>query len=324
MSHPLVTIIIPSYNSRQYLKESVQSAIAQTYSPIEIILINDGSTDDTTELFPEFEKKGVICLTQANAGASSARNTGLAIATGEYIQFLDADDVLHPDKIERQISKMLACNADLSFTQWGNFVDNEANADDFRFKHIDLSSIVTGRDILYSFGANNWFILTVAWLVKRELIMKAGYWNPFKCPNDDGEYFSRILFWSRKVSVIESKLAYYRQTPETSLSDLNTEAKALSSLHSWQLIHALMMTTGDTTLLGYPKKGFYVNYLFTRQRFPLVARQSAREFDKIKVPFFLDRNRKVSWILKLFGLHYGKSVLRVLARTKSITNGETR
>lgn len=320
MKDQIVSIIIPSYNAGKYIADAVDSALNQSYSPIEIILIDDGSTDGTSELFPEFEKRGVICLAQANEGASAARNRGLAIAKGEYIQFLDADDVLHPDKIKRQVNQMLEDNADLSFTLWGSFVDDVGNAQDFRFNHIDFSSIVSGRDLLYSFGASNWSILTVAWLVKRELILKAGYWNPFRCPNDDGEYFSRILFWSEKVSVVQDKLAYYRLTSDTSLSDLNTEDKALSSLNSWKLIHALMLTTMDRNLLSYPKRGFYVNYLFTRQRFPLIASQCAKEFNKINATIFLYKNRKVYWILKLFGLHYGRYVLRMITKVKFISN----
>jgi glycosyltransferase involved in cell wall biosynthesis len=316
MNRQLVSIIIPSYNSKKYVRETVQSALNQSYSPIEIILVDDGSTDETNVFFSEFEKQGVICIAQENAGASSARNTGLAIAKGDYIQFLDADDVLHPNKIERQVGQMQLENADLSFTAWENFVDDVVASQEFRFKHLNFSAIGTGRDLMYSFGMQNWFVPTVAWLVSRDLIVRAGFWNPYKGGlNDDGEYFSRILFWSNKVSRVNEVLAFYRMTPGVSLSNINTEEKAMSSFKSSKLIHALMLSTNDERLLSYAKRGFYIDYIFTRNKFSKVARMNAREFDKIDAPTFLNEG-KTYWLIKLLGLHYGSKVQRILGLLK--------
>src|SRR5215831_612931 len=100
MEYPLVSVIIPSYNSKQFVTQAIQSARSQSYPSIEIILIDDGSTDGTSELMSEFERLNVKYIKQNNAGASPARNTGIALAQGEFVQFLDADDVLHPGKIE--------------------------------------------------------------------------------------------------------------------------------------------------------------------------------------------------------------------------------
>jgi len=313
---PLVSIIIPTYNSWKYLPETVRSAVSQNYPHVEIIVIDDGSTDATRELFPEFERQGVICIRQNNAGASSARNNGLGIAKGDYVQFLDADDIMHPDKIKQQVAKMQYEDADLSFTSWGNFREDQHDSDQFRFRHLDFSSITTGMSILHSFGIQNWFIPTLAWLVRRDLIIKAGYWNPFRCPNDDGEYFSRLLFWSKKVSVISEKLAFYRLTPGISLSNTNTEEKALATLRSWKLIHALMQSSGKEMLLSYPKRGFYVGYLMTRKSFPKVSRRFASEFDRIDAPTFLNRH-SYYWLIEWLGLYRGNSIIEFSSKVKS-------
>jgi glycosyltransferase involved in cell wall biosynthesis len=96
---PLVSIIIPAYNSEEFLGDTVRSALAQKWPNKEIIIVDDGSSDGTLELAKKFESRDVKVLTQKNRGAACARNAGLALAQGDFIQWLDADDLLAPDKI---------------------------------------------------------------------------------------------------------------------------------------------------------------------------------------------------------------------------------
>lgn len=98
-SVPTVSIIIPAYNAEAYLAEAIQSALDQTYADTEIIVVDDGSTDATPAIARKFSS--VRLIQQANGGVSKARNTGIAAAEGEYLQFLDADDTLLPEKIAR-------------------------------------------------------------------------------------------------------------------------------------------------------------------------------------------------------------------------------
>src|SRR5271165_3187575 len=102
--YPLVSVIIPVYNSEKYLAESIESAIGQTWSSKEIIVVDDGSTDNSFEIARKFAgRPEVKVVTQENRGAAAARNAGLKEAKGEFIQFLDADDLLSADKIESQM-----------------------------------------------------------------------------------------------------------------------------------------------------------------------------------------------------------------------------
>src|ERR1700761_7775050 len=100
---PLVSVIIPVFNSERYLAETVSSVLNQTYKNIELILVDDGSEDGSLALAHTFESEHVKIFHQPNNGASSARNKGLAQAKGEYIQYLDADDLLSANKIEQQV-----------------------------------------------------------------------------------------------------------------------------------------------------------------------------------------------------------------------------
>lgn len=102
-----VSVIVPAYNAEAYVGEAVTSVLEQTYSPVEVICVDDGSTDNTLDIFRSLEAKHpdlVRVLAGPNSGAPAARNKGLAAARGEYVQFLDADDVLMPEKLAHQVA----------------------------------------------------------------------------------------------------------------------------------------------------------------------------------------------------------------------------
>src|SRR5690606_2142440 len=182
----------------------------------------------------------------------------------------------------------------------------------FRFSRLNHNLNRNGKDILISFGMDNWFILTVSWLVKRELIAKAGFWNPAKCPNDDGEYFSRILFWSEKVVCCDEILAFYRKTSNDSLSKLNSPTKIEASYHSFHQIEALLRTCDDPVLLSYPKRLYYMQYKLTKKKFPNLAKRAAKHFDKIDAPSFLSKKVYYWKFIHWFGLYYGTLFYKML------------
>ncbi len=119
MNKPLVSIIIPVYNTERYVRRTVESALAQTYEPIEIILVNDGSADRSGEICDEIahSDRSIKVIHQHNSGVSAARNAGLNAATGEYVQFLDSDDVIEEGMtaalvtvIQNQLCDLVACD----------------------------------------------------------------------------------------------------------------------------------------------------------------------------------------------------------------------
>ncbi|TXE17124.1 glycosyltransferase family 2 protein [Psychroserpens burtonensis] len=313
MSHPLVSIIIPTYNSKAYVQEAAASALSQKYKSIEIIVVDDGSTDDTRDLFPEFEAKGIRCFYIDNGGASNARNYGLEKSSGDYIQFLDADDILEPTKIEKQLNLMRLHKADLCYSPWVIFENDISDAHkQFRFSYLDHSLKRTGQEIMISYGMDNWFILTVAWLVKKDLIEKAGFWNPAKCPNDDGEYFSRALFWSEHVVCCNEVLSFYRKTANDSLSKLNSETKIEASYKSFKQIESLLLTCRNDKLMSYPKRMFYMQYKLVKSNYPDLAKRAAKNFDRINAPSFLSDKIYYWWFINRFGLYTGTKLYTLL------------
>lgn len=111
----LVSVIIPTYNRAHLIKRSAQSVLNQTYSNLELIIVDDGSTDNTEEVVKSIDDNRVIYIKQPNQGACAARNNGIDHARGEFIAFQDSDDVWHYDKLEKQIKCLKETGADMCF-----------------------------------------------------------------------------------------------------------------------------------------------------------------------------------------------------------------
>jgi glycosyltransferase involved in cell wall biosynthesis len=105
MSSVAISVVVPAYNARMWIREAIESTLSQTLAPAEILVVDDGSTDDTPAVLAEYGTK-IRCITQPNRGVAFARNVGIRLATGEFIAILDADDVWHPRKLELQARVM--------------------------------------------------------------------------------------------------------------------------------------------------------------------------------------------------------------------------
>lgn len=123
-TQPLVSIIMPSYNSEEFIEESIQSVLLQSYKNIELIIVDDLSNDNSINIIKEIQKKDhriTLIKNTINLGASKSRNRGISISQGRFIAFLDSDDIWKQNKLEIQIHEMLNSNAALSFTSYEIF-----------------------------------------------------------------------------------------------------------------------------------------------------------------------------------------------------------
>src|SRR3990172_11738749 len=127
MTVPLVSVIIPTYNGSRFIRETIQSVIGQSYSKIEIIVIDDGSTDDTSLVVKSITDQRITYIQQKNAGVSTARNHGITVSKGDYIAFLDHDDVWLPCKLEKQLS-LFEQNPKVAMVYADTFIIDENNS----------------------------------------------------------------------------------------------------------------------------------------------------------------------------------------------------
>jgi glycosyltransferase involved in cell wall biosynthesis len=120
---PSVSILIPAFNAQEWIRDTLLSATGQTWEPKEVIVVDDGSTDQTLEIARRFESDSVHVITQENQGAASARNKAFTLSQGDFIQWLDADDLLAADKIAKQMQALdLARSRRTHFSSaWGRF-----------------------------------------------------------------------------------------------------------------------------------------------------------------------------------------------------------
>ena len=230
----LVSIIIPSYNAEKWIDETVQSAINQIWPYKEIIIIDDGSSDNTFHIAKKYESKFLKAIRQENKGACNARNTGLALAQGDYIQWLDADDLLDPEKISTQ---MRYCETETDPTQllssgFGSFYHCHKRA---KFVPDLLWQDLKPMDwILHKLFYNYW-VNPAVWLVSRKLSGLAGPWNEDLVRDNDGEYFFRVVSSSNYVKFVTDAKSYYRIGNFKSLSRNGSERSIKSLFLSTKL-----------------------------------------------------------------------------------------
>jgi glycosyltransferase involved in cell wall biosynthesis len=219
---PLVSILIPAYNAADWVAETIESAIQQTWKNLEVIIIDDGSGDRTLEIAQTFVSNRVQVLTQPNQGAAAARNHGLRKAQGDFIQFLDADDLLAPDKIEQQVKLLQTVGSNyITSGAWSRFYQHSRDA---IFTLNALSQDLSPVDWLTQAWQDNLMMHPAAWLVPRSVIDAAGLWNESLSLNDDGEYFCRVILASQGVKFCGQAKSYYRSGISGSLSDRKSDA----------------------------------------------------------------------------------------------------
>lgn len=246
---PLVSILIPAWNSAPWLGATLDSALQQTHPRIEIIVIDDGSTDQTLTVARARAARHpdrIRVVSQSNAGASAARNHALRLASGDYIQFLDADDLLSPRKIELQLALLSTRAADtLATCRWGRF---ESDPSASRFVDHAVFRDFSPIDYLLAHVGAGQMMHPAAWLIPRSVAERAGPWDESLSLNDDGEYFARIVRCSVGLAFTVDSAAnsLYRSNLSSSLS-ARRSAKALASLvRSCELIATQVTAIEDS------------------------------------------------------------------------------
>ncbi len=232
MTAPLVSILIPAYNAGPWIEATLASALAQTHPRCEIIVVNDGSQDDTERraraVAAAAPPDRIRVFDQANAGASAARNHALRHARGEFIQYLDADDLLAPEKIERQLTRLASAPLNtLASGRWGRFTNDPTATrwgDEMVYRARD------GVEFLQLHHETGSMMQPGAWLCSRTLIEAAGPWDESLSLNDDGEFFARVMLAASGLIHVPESRCHYRASPAPSLSR-RRDARALASLH---------------------------------------------------------------------------------------------
>ena len=294
------------------------SAIAQTWNPKEIIVVDDGSTDRTLAIARRFECDQLRVVTQQNQGAAAARNTALSLSRGDYIQYLDADDLMAPDKIEKQIEALGASPSSRTLLSgsWGRFMYRYYRT---RFLPSALWCDLSPVEWLIRKMQFNLYMQTATWLVSRELAEEAGPWDTRLLVDDDGEYFCRVLLACDKVQFVPESKVYYRTSGPNSLSYIgHSDIKKVALLCSMEAHIRYILQLEDSQRVREACVTYLQNwvYFFYPDRADLVKQveEIAESLGgKLQLPTL---SWKAVWTSALFGRQRAKRAQVFLARTK--------
>jgi glycosyltransferase involved in cell wall biosynthesis len=232
---PLVSILIPAYNAEKWIGYTLQCAVNQTWPRKEIIVVDDGSRDSTAELARGFASKNVKVVSTENRGLSGAVNNAYKLCQGDYIQELDADDLLSPDKIERQVLALqeIGNKRILASSPWAPF---HFRANRAHFVPNSLWQDLSPVEWLLRKMGENLHMGTSTWLLSREIAEAAGPWDENLQYDQDGEYICRVLLASQGTRFVPEGRMYYRASGSNQLSYVgNSDKKRESLLRSMKL-----------------------------------------------------------------------------------------
>jgi glycosyltransferase involved in cell wall biosynthesis len=316
---PLVSILIPAFNAQEFIVETIRSALTQTWPRTEIIIVDDGSTDSTLSIARGFESKNVVVISQQNQGAAAARNRAFSLCQGDYVQWLDADDLLATDKIARQIDALRNYSGErtLLSSAWGHFLCRPRKA---RFRPSPLWCDLTPLEWLIRKMEYGVHMQTATWLVSRAVTEGAGKWNINLLGDDDGEYFCRVLLESEFVKFVPESKVYYRITGPGSLSYVGQSAKKLEAQYAscvFHLNYIHKMENSERTRLARLK--YLQKYAL---HFSPESPDLSEKLGQLALSFGgVLRAPTVSWkyilIQKIFGLGAAKTFQRIYNQCKS-------
>jgi glycosyltransferase involved in cell wall biosynthesis len=265
MMNTLVSILVPCYNAEKWLAETLTCALSQTWPNKEIIVVDDGSSDASLTVARQFESPVVKVISQENRGASAARNYALRQAQGDFLQYLDADDLLSPQKIEEQVrllqqnrKGMLAVCGTTDF--WDGQLPEQGQYNDGLPWLSDSDDPVHWLLRLWGLEGEAGMVHPAAWLTPRSIAEAAGPWDEQLSLDDDGEYFARIVLNSTGIRRSEPGVSYYRryQTGK-SLSSGNSKRHYASAFQATDLKAKQMLAREDSPRVRATLAKCYMN-----------------------------------------------------------------
>lgn len=232
----VVSIIIPIYNVEAYLKSCLETVVSQTYPHIEIILINDGSPDKSEEICKDFFKRDyrIRYIKQPNAGLSAARNTGIDVATGDYITFVDPDDWITDDYVETLYNQLKKYDADISIANYNSYHDSENK---YLIKLTEegyAETLYQGKEILNQDAIQE--TRDMAWACAMMKLFKRDFFEELRFPVgknvEDNFLMYKLLLKANRVIHTEKCIYWYRVGRKDTLSQVWTEKRVLDEMEA--------------------------------------------------------------------------------------------
>jgi len=275
---PDVSIIIPCHNAEPWLAACLESVLEPEGHTQEIIVIDDGSTDGSRHVAERYVPRGIRLISQTRTSPGAARNRGISESRGACVQFLDADDLIGPGKISRQLSALRESPPDtVASCGWSRFYGEFTPGASHTVEATTAKDYVPAWLFLRTQANEGCMMHPAAWLTPRELIRKAGPWDQSLTPNDDGEFFARVLAHASGIRFVPGVHTHYRSGLPGSMSVARSKSR-MEAMHRSALRFS-------ETLLGCdqsPETLAAVSEMWERLRYelypeaPALSRDAAR------------------------------------------------
>ena len=297
---PLVSILIPLYNAKNYIEETIAKALNQSYPNIELIIVDDHSTDNSLELAQKYSSDKVHIYTNPKKGGNSARNYAFEKSKGEYVKFMDADDYCTDDMIEKQMKRIL----------------KEGDKDTLIFSPVKMlypddklflppreidKDYTPGIELLIDIWRGKGWNCPHCHLMHRDLFIKSGGWNETIIKNQDGEFFARVAAKASKSLFVKDVYAIWRQTGLGVSSQMSLKAQE-SMLHTYDIISHLILNYKDNEENRYNCGKYIGNFVYSNYpKIKPIMPQVYEILSFLKQPIILPK-RKILIILRfIFG-----------------------
>jgi len=318
---PLVSIIMPCYNAGRFIEASLQSVLDQTYTNFELIIINDGSTDDSENKILLFNDSRIRYFYQDNAGQAAASNAGLVKSSGDYIKFFDADDIMNDIHIEAQVKSLEKTTDTISACDWGRFYSNDTNETIFdnwngwlKDKPINwLRKEIDQKDYMRGDMIGAW-----RWLIPKNIIGKSGGWDERLSLNNDFEFSIRLLLSAKELVFTKDAKMYYRSGNTGSLNSSVSEKAYQAAFLSTKLgcDRLLQEDPGDTMKrICANRYQLWVTRMFPA--YPELVKQFEAEIDKLGgADPMIGGGKSFNMLIKILGWKNAVLLKRKIAKLK--------
>lgn len=306
---PTVSILIPTFNCGQYISHAIESALNQSYQDVEIILVDDGSTDNTRELLKEYIKEGACkYIYQSNQGVAEARNATLRAARGEYVAFLDADDFWEPDKLELQMN-FLAERPDVALLH-GNIRIVDAGKNQTIFDSLPINRRHKCDHIFGELYLGN-FINTSTVVIKRECLDRIGCFDTNLIQAEDYDLWMRVAA-EFKCGFQDVVMGTYRVHRTNTSKNSNQVIKhELKVLHKMQYLYPNLVSAIPEEKVK--KRLFDKNYSLAYRYFSEYEFKNARKYFSESLRF---KRFSIHPYLYIIASHFNRKIIEKLRQFK--------
>lgn len=236
---PTISVIIPAFNASSYIQQCIENMLSQTYKNLEVIIIDDGSTDNTSEIIKQYPVK---LIRQENQGAYVARNAGLAAASGEYLHFMDADDFINLNFYEKMLDAIIPVNADMALTGYiHERVPGLTSLVTEKFLYVNAEDKLIFTNV-YHQGQVWKYLFKTSFLKDRKLTFKLELRT-----SQDKVFSMQAVFFSNKIVTAPGTLYYYKERGNSLQTSATKEKKSNERILKVRQIAFVKILPGNTT-----------------------------------------------------------------------------